>query len=197
MGDPLPEMAARLVDVGYPAALAPGERGAGWVVFRNEGSRTWEAGDLWFEATSTWEGAPSSLHDDENWPAYGVVAVLDQTVRSGEEVMMDLPLKSPVAADGELREQFHLVDRKGWALRCPAVKFDVAVITRKPVEPVDDGSPAQEGGEAKTTDASATAGCACALSPSGGDASAWFWLVGLAWVVRGRANAKEQQRRRQ
>ena len=131
MGDPLPAMAARLLDVGYPGAVEPRASEVAWAVFRNEGSRTWEAGEVWLEATRTWDGEPSDLYDMEGWPAYGVAAVLDCRVETGEEVMMKFPVRVEAGAKGTVRETFHLVDRAGEALKCPSVKFEVSLVVEE------------------------------------------------------------------
>jgi hypothetical protein len=154
MGDPLPQLAARLLDVGHPASLPAGSEGAGWAIFRNEGSRSWEPGELWLEATTTWENEPSRLHDPESWPAYGVASVLDRSVAPGETVSMALPLKVAREEEGPVSETFHLVDQGGWVLRCPAVHFDVSLTVRRArfAEPSD-------AGPAEPEDVNLDAGC--------------------------------------
>ena len=183
MGDPLPEMAARLVDVGYPGSMVSGTGSTGWVVFRNEGSRTWAPGALWLEATSTWQDEASELHDVEAWPAYGVAAVLDREVPSGGDVMMKFPMKTSAEAEGVVRETFHLVDREGTALKCPAVRFDVAVMTRRGSSVEDGVVAAGESDEVVGEDG----GCAgCSASGRGAGVPGWFWLVPLGWIWRRR-----------
>jgi MYXO-CTERM domain-containing protein len=176
MGDPLPQMAARLLDVGYPASLAAGSEGEGWAIFRNEGRRSWEPGELWLEATTTWENEPSRLRDPESWPAYGVAAVLDRSVAPGEAVSMALPLKVANDEEGHVRERFHLVDQGGWVLRCPAVHFDVTVTVRRAAESAE---PSDAGPPDPLEDVNSDAGCST-RGPFGGSAG---WVALLAAVV--------------
>jgi hypothetical protein len=176
MGDPLPQMAARLIDVGHPASLAAGSEGQGWAIFRNEGSRSWEPGELWLEATTTWENEPSRLRDPESWPAYGVAAVLDRSVAPGEAVSMALPLKVANDEEGPVRETFHLVDQGGWVLRCPAVHFDVSLTVRRAAESAE---PSDAGPSDRHEDVGSDAGCSMP-GPLGGSAG---WVVSTAVVA--------------
>lgn len=183
MGDPLPAMAARLLDVGYPGAVEPRASEVAWAVFRNEGSRTWEAGEVWLEATRTWDGEPSDLYDMEGWPAYGVAAVLDCRVETGEEVMMKFPVRVEAGAKGTVRETFHLVDRAGEALKCPSVKFEVSLVVRRGMATEE-----EEGDEVVVEVREAEAEGGCAVSGRAGCrgrgwGGGWWWMVAGLWLV--------------
>lgn len=185
MGDPPPALAARLIDAAYPGSVFAGDSAEAWVVFRNEGTSAWEPGRLWLEATSTWDQRSSDLYDMDRWPAYGVAAVLPVRVEPGEDVMLDLALRPREGVVGKVRETFHLVDRDGTALKCPAVRFDAEVHVREaPAEVQQD----EEGPPVLDRAGDSEEGCACS-TPGGrmpGPGLSWLLLAGCSALLRRR-----------
>jgi hypothetical protein len=121
IGETVPALAAVLVDHSLPATLAPGQRAEIWVVVENVGSETWPARSMWLQAA----GAPSPLLDEQSWPAYDVLALLETEVApggTGSFVGTIHAAEDPVA----LTETFTLT-ASGEPVRCPIGPITVSL----------------------------------------------------------------------
>lgn len=209
MGDPPPAMASRVLDGGYPATMRQGDRAEAWVVYRNEGTEPWIAGNVWLEAESSWNEKISPLYDVGAWPAYGVAAVLEQTVEPGDSVVVRVPLlagKLSENNDGWYKDTFHLVDRNGTILKCPSVRFVVNIRARvddtssdgpkdSPMDPpastsdaADEDGIEQQDRVPQNDEPDGTSGC-CAVHPGTTETRWQLWLVvfaGAAFALRRR-----------
>jgi hypothetical protein len=184
LGDPPPQMAARLVDLAMPQTLRAGEHASGWAMFRNEGLKTWDRGSLWLVAARTWAQQPSALHDPQRWPAWDVLATLPEPVAPGQLATFSFGLLANAEA-GQLTETFHLVDRDGDPLRCPAVTFEASILIRAEALPAP--GPATEQPETK-----AASTCGCSSVGRGPGASALLWpLLGL-FAMRARRRWRDR-----
>jgi hypothetical protein len=188
MSDPPPPFAALLVDLSAPGRLAPGEQGLVWAIFRNVGSSTWKAGELWLRAQAIDEGRASRLWDDESWPAHDVAVVLDEEVAPGglAELVFELRLAEDVRE--EVSEQFLLVSPLGDAIRCPSPGLELSVApardTMAQVLPGADPDPAAAPGDQTVFAEPFAGGCSCEIGGPGktGQAFVLGALLLLAWL---------------
>lgn len=193
MSEPPPMFASEVLDSGFPALMHYGERGEAWMVLRNEGQNTWNNGQFWLEAESTWTGARSPLYDSSQWPAFNVAAWLDQAVEPGDTVVVRIPLLAselPKVSDGWYREAFHLVSTQGVVVKCPSARL--AVNIRAISSKSRDGGVPSIGSDAAadvtgddSPDGSALTGGCCAINPGHHRTQTPWWLMaaGIAITV--------------
>lgn len=151
MGTVLPKLAARLLDSSYPQALAPGEAAAAWAAFRNEGTQTWERGEIWLAPRGAWEGKPSDLFDLDTWRAFNVAAVLEHEVAPGQTATILWHVRAPKDFTSTIQETFQLAHQSGALLRCPNPNVDVSIRalpaeSSKGPEGTDSAGPGSKGG---------------------------------------------------
>jgi MYXO-CTERM domain-containing protein len=177
MGDPLPEFAARLVDLSHPQALEAGTVDWAWASFRNEGRSTWKAWEVWLVPASTLDGKASPFADPENWPAFDVAAVLEEDVAPGEVASLAWALRVDAESRGRAHDRFQLSSSSGALLRCPSPQVDVDFLATAP-EPVEKTSlPAETSLPREETDASS--GCSCRTGQPAQPSYAW-WIALIA-----------------
>jgi hypothetical protein len=123
MGDPPPQQAAWLHDFSHPGVLAPGRTDEVWFVFENVGSVPWLAGEVWLSAD-----AVSPLQDERTWPAWNVLATLEEDVQPGEEGLFLGRVRAPETR-GPVQTTFSLVSPSG-PLRCPGGEVTIALTVR-------------------------------------------------------------------
>ena len=185
MGDPVPEMAARLIDNAYPQALEAGSAGSAWATFRNVGRLPWDASDVWLVPASVESGTASALMDRGNWPAFDVAAVLAEDVAPGEVGTFTWTIRPDVDARGRIDERFVLAMAGGDSLRCPQPQVDVTVFATAPssVETLV-AVPSEATVQTDTAD---EGGCSCGTKQGESRAAAWLaMLVAIAFARRRR-----------
>ncbi|MFT7518092.1 MAG: murein DD-endopeptidase MepM/ murein hydrolase activator NlpD [Kiritimatiellia bacterium] len=138
LGRPPPELAARLVDVSYPASLEPGEAGPVWFVFENVGSQSWPARSMWLAPAV--RDQVSALRDAASWPAWDVLAVLDEEVPAGGQAAIEGQVRAPEQVGLKIDERLYLRTSEGRPVRCPQgeVSVDLVVRAAKDQAPVED-----------------------------------------------------------
>ena len=179
MGATRPLFAASLVDSSVPGALGPGEVATVWAAFRNEGTATWQKGEIWLSADLEPGEAGSAVYDPESWPAYDVAAVLDVDVAPGELARFAWAVRAPSAEVGTATQKFRIMDPDGSWLRCPSPGVDVMVRTTTREVGVDETSVASVEPEAIDEE-----GCGCHVPSGSGGSTPWLLLVLLGWIGR-------------
>ncbi|MFK7928164.1 MAG: MopE-related protein [Myxococcota bacterium] len=163
VGDPPPELAARIVDVGQPGAIAAGGSADLWLVVENVGLVTWPARSVWLA------NSDSALRD-EAWPAWDVAAVLEDSVEPGQTGVMRTQLRAGDAVGQRINEVFFLQSAQGVPVRCPVGEVGVSVR-------ILDAEPAPEDREA----GSSASLRQCSTSP--GSVPPFAWLLALAFMT--------------
>jgi hypothetical protein len=176
MGDPLPRFAARLDDASRPGALAPGETGEGWATFTNVGREAWPARSVWLASAAARGGLASPLRADE-WPAWDVAAVVEESVPAGGAVRVAFAIRAPADDREAARDELVLETPEGAPMRCPSpsIAIDLAVDT-----PLDVARPAPAA-------LAASGGCGVARHAGGHGEAAIALLALAAWRRRRRA----------
>jgi len=184
MGETPPDYAATLIDSSVPLSLEPDQTGVAWAVFRNDGTSTWLAGEVWLGAMFT-DKDGSQLYDQNTWVAHDVAAVLYSDVEPGDTGTFEWSVRMPQES-ASAAQSFRMMDPVGAWLMCPSPGLDVDLHSgTHNTEP--DGSDVSEGNRTRADREGAkscqvAAGAALAL-PSVPWVS--WWMVGaLAWFVR-------------
>ncbi|MCB9743585.1 MAG: peptidoglycan DD-metalloendopeptidase family protein [Alphaproteobacteria bacterium] len=162
LADPLPAYAARLIDASTPSSLAPGEAAQVWFVFENVGAEPWAPRGLRLSTS----GGASALADEASWPAWDVLAVLEQEVPPGQTAALMGTVRVAEDAPWTLDETFHL-SVGDQPVRCPSGEARVALRVRG-VDPDD-----------ALEEADGPAGCGLGLGGAG-----WSAILLLLWRRR-------------
>jgi len=178
MGVPPPAYAATLVDSSVPSALEPGQSGAVWAVFQNNGSATWPKDTVWLGAVT--EEGKNLLYDPDTWKAYDVVAMLDADVAPGETGTFSWFVRAP--DDGAAVSQvFRLMDPAGHWLSCPTPELNVTVLGKGTGAGLG-GGVTEPSANSPKTDIEGRGTCACRVGVSTPDVQPW-WLFGALALV--------------
>ncbi len=182
MGAVPPNLAARIIDLSTPGVLEPGETAPVWIVVENVGTQDWRRGEIWLQPEV--RDAVSALHDDDAWPAWDVLAVLDTDVPVGRTGVFSGTVRVPTDTAPRIQETFTLMAPGGPALRCPAGELSVDIYTR-PNGPTDGAAHPAAAAEPTAVSAARTPANGCAtIAQSAG--IAWLWAFAGALVRRRR-----------
>lgn len=127
MGIAIPAYAASLADSSAPEVLRPGERGTVLADFKNAGTETWKAGEIWLAALKPYGGEASRLFAEGDWPAWDVAAVIEVEVPAGGSARLSFKVQASEAPGGTVEEGFQLMAPDGSLMQCPSPAITVKV----------------------------------------------------------------------
>ncbi len=183
MGATPPSYAARLVDFTYPSALQPGRDASAWAEFENVGAEAWQRGQVWLGSVTASSGDPSAFYDEADWPAWDVVAVLEEDVPPGETGHFGFKIRTPQQGADWIVEEFQITDPDGEMMACPSPTLPLEVLVGGPPAGADDRA-----GEATGDDTLAPLEGGCCLLAGDRSASApgaplSLIVLLLAWLA--------------
>lgn len=99
----------------YPPTMYAGEKATVYVDFRNQGSKTWQPGQVVL-ATAEPRGRTSEFHDQGTWPAADRPASVNQATATGAIGRFSFILHAPLVRSATVfEERFQLLDGEGGA----------------------------------------------------------------------------------